>query len=699
MAPRRRSIKDTRGESALFRARALVGFVLILMGLSVLVVRYSYLQVQRHDEFALRSENNRVKPRAIPPARGLIFDRSGVLLADNVPAFRLEVVPEQVKCMQGMSSSDGDAASQDDGEADTSRKQQAKCMQSMLSAIREVVPLDDGDIDAFKKQVKQGRRFDSVPLKLHLTEDEIARFAINRWRFPGVDVVPYLTRRYPYGPLFAHVVGYVGRIDADDATRLDPDRYKGTSHVGRSGLERSYEDILHGEPGYELVEVNVDGRVQRVLETHAPTPGKNLYLGIDVRVQKAANDAFQGRPGSAVAIDPRNGQVLAMVSVPSFDPNLFVNGISKADYTGYMTAEDKPLLNRALKSAYPPGSTVKPFLALGGLELGVRRPEDTVLSTGEFCIPGQQRCYRDDTRGGDGTVNMVRAIEKSTNTYFYKLALDLGIDRLASWMGSLGFGKKTGIDLLGEAEGILPSREWKATRNKYPWFQGETIIAGIGQGYWNVTALQLAHATATFAGHGTPYAPRLVMATQAVKERPVPLANPPSGPTVIRKPHDWDVVNEGMEAVVTGGTAKGQFTGFPYLVAGKSGTAERFSRRSNDYDTNKNTSYLATRHRAWFIAYTPVEAPRIAVTAMLEAGAWGASDAGPIVRKIMEAWIASTGGPVPPNNTPETAPGPATGEPSVPEVPEDTPMATPADVSAMPAESTSAPTPDDGGNP
>ncbi len=661
-------MKDARGESALFQRRALAGFVLILLGLCTLVARYHYLQVQRHDEFALRSENNRIKPRAIPPARGLIFDRNGVLLADNVPAFRLEVVPEQVPDMK-----------------------------AMLAEIGTVVPLGDDDIETFKKQLKQNRRFDSVPLKLHLTEDEIARFAINRWRFPGVDVVPYLTRRYPYGPLFAHVVGYVSRIDADDLNRLDADRYKGTSHVGRSGLERSYEDTLHGEPGYELVEVNADGRTQAVLETHPPTPGKNLYLSIDVRVQKAATEAFDGRPGSAVAIDPRNGQVLAMVSVPSYDPNLFVNGISKADYTAYMTAEDKPLLNRALKSAYPPGSTVKPFLALGGLEMGIRRPEDTVLSTGQFCIPGQQRCYRDAEVGGTGVTNMVRAIELSTNTYFYKLALDMGIDRLSSWMGGLGFGKKTGIDLLGEAEGILPSREWKATRSKYPWFQGETVIAGIGQGYWNVTSLQLAHATATLAGHGIPYEPRLVMATAAVKEHPVPLPNPPTGPSLIRKPHDWDVVNQGMEAVVTGGTGKRVFIGFPYVVAGKSGTAERFSRRSNEVDNNKNTAYLAARHRAWFIAYTPTEAPRIAVVAMLEAGAWGADDAGPIVRKVMEAWIAATGGSVPPKSAPEGVPA---GPSSVPEVPEDIPVATPADMPAgPPPDSSSTAQPDDGGNP
>ncbi|WP_266184268.1 penicillin-binding protein 2 [Dyella humicola] len=667
MALKRRSIKDARGESALFQRRALAGFALILLGLCTLIVRYHYLQVHRHDEFALRSENNRVKPRAIPPARGLIFDRNGVLLADNVPAFRLEVVPEQVPDMK-----------------------------AMLAQIGEVVPLGDDDLDTFKKQLRQNRRFDSVPLKMHLTEDDIARFAINRWRFPGVDVVPYLTRRYPYGPLFAHVVGYVGRIDADDVNRLDPDRYKGTSHVGRSGLERSYEDMLHGTPGYELVEVNADGRTQRVLETHPPTPGKNLYLSIDVRVQKAATEAFADRPGAAVAIDPRNGQVLAMVSVPSFDPNLFVNGIGRADYTAYMTAEDKPLLNRAMKSAYPPGSTVKPFLALGGLEYGIRRPEDTVLSTGEFCMPGQQRCYRDDERGGNGVVNMVRAIELSTNTYFYKLALDMGIDRLSSWMGSLGFGHKTGVDLLGEAEGILPSREWKATRSKFGWFPGETVIAGIGQGYWNVTPLQLAHATATFAGHGTPYAPRLVMATANVKERPIPLANPPSGPSLITKPSHWNVVNQGMEAVVTGGTGKAIFIGFPYVVAGKSGTAERFSRRTNDWDTNKNSAHLAARHRAWFIAYTPTEAPRIAVAAMLEAGAWGASDAGPIVRKVMEAWIAAQGGAVPPSKTPETGVASAS---SAPEEPEDVPVATPADMPAgVPADPSSTASPEDGGN-
>lgn len=606
-----RSIKDSRGESVQFRRRAIAGFLLILLSLGALVGRYVFLQVLHYNEFAVRSDSNRIKLRPIPPTRGLIYDRSGVVLADNVPAFRLEVVPEQV--------------------AD---------MNAMLAQIGAVVPLDSDDIETFKKQLRLSRRFDSVPLKMHLSEDDIDRFAVNQWRFHGVSVASYFTRRYPLGAHFAHIVGYVGRIDENDLNRLDPQLYKGTTHVGRSGLERSYEDVLHGTPGYEVDEVNVDGQTQRVIETHLPEPGKNLYLSIDVRMQKATEDAFEGRAGAAVAIDPRNGQVLAMVSVPSFDPNLFVNGISRADYAALMGASDKPLLNRALQSAYPPGSTVKPFLALGGLEYGIRRPEDTVLSTGQFCLPGQTRCYRDDERGGNGVVNMVRAIEKSTNTYFYKLALDMGIDRLSSWMSRFSFGDKTGIDLYGEVKGVLPSREWKAAHSKFGWFPGETVIAGIGQGYWAVTPVQLGHAVATLAGHGVPYAPRLVMATKALGEtQPQPLPNPPSGPSLISKPSEWGVINEGMRAVITGGTGKGLNNGFPYPIAGKTGTAERFSRTSDAYDTNKNSAYLAARHRAWFEGYTPADDPRIAVAVVLEAGAWG-KDAGSIVRKIFDAWLS-----------------------------------------------------------
>ncbi|MGN6740916.1 penicillin-binding protein 2 [Dyella sp.] len=618
----RRAIKDPRGESVLFRRRALAGFGIILLGLLALVGRYAFLQVLHHDEFATRSEANRVKPRAIPPARGLIYDRNGVLLADNVPAFRLEVVPEQVPDMK-----------------------------AMLAQIGTVVPLSDDDVEAFKKQLAQSRRFESVPLKLHLSEDDIARFAINRWRFPGVDVVPYLTRRYPFGERFAHLIGYVGRIDDNDLKRLDPVRYKGTTHVGRSGLERSYEDVLHGTPGYELVEVNADGRTQRVLETHPPIPGKNLYLSVDVRIQKAAEDAFAGRPGAAVAIDPRNGQVLAMVSVPSFDPNLFVNGISSADYKALTTDPEKPLYNRALRGVYPPGSTVKPLIGLTGLESGLRTPQDTVVSTGQYCIPGTTFCRRDDQRGGVGRVDLAEAIEQSVNTYFYKLALDLGIDRLSDYMSKFGFGRPTGIDLVGESDGVLPSREWKQAHSRQPWFPGETMIAGIGQGYWAVTPIQLAHAIATFAGHGVPYAPRLVMATQdSVEAKRKPLPNPPLGPSLITSPAYWSAVDQGMQMVMYGdkGTGRSLTVGFPYRLAGKSGTAERFSRKGNTYDDRSNLAYLASRNRAWFEVYAPAEDPQIAVVAVLEAGAWGASSAGPITRHILDAWVAAKGRAAPP---------------------------------------------------
>ena len=602
----------------LFRRRALVGFALIVLGLLALLARFGYLQVVRHDEFATRAQNNRVKPVAIPPARGLIYDRNGVLLADNVPAFRLEVVPEQVRDMP-----------------------------ALLAELSMVVPLGKDELDTFRKQLRQSARFESVPLKVSLTEDEIARFAVNRWRFPGVDVVPHLIRHYPLGAQFAHIVGYVGRIDVDDVDRLDPVRYKGTSHVGRSGVERSYEDVLHGTPGYQLVEVNVDGRTQRVLETHPATSGKSLYLSIDAGLQKSAEAAFAGRAGAAVAIDPRNGQVLAMVSVPTFDPNLFVNGISQTDYRTLTEAEDKPLYNRALRGVYPPGSTVKPLMALAGLEYGLRRPDDTVLSTGVFYIPGQARGYRDDVRGGSGRVNLYQAIEQSVNTYFYRLAMDMGIDRLSAYMDKLGFGRPTGIDLLGESAGVLPSKQWKAAHSKEPWYPGETVIAGIGQGYWAVTPLQLAHAIATFAGHGVPYKPRLVMATREAMQVAVqPLANPPSGPSLIRNPADWNAVNKGMQMVIYGsrGTGRQLGIGYPYLIAGKSGTAERFSRKSDAYNTNRSTAYLATRHRAWFVAYAPADNPQIAIAVLLEAGAWGASEAGPIVRTMLDTWLASHDG-------------------------------------------------------
>jgi penicillin-binding protein 2 len=602
-------LKEARQEEAIFRRRALAGLLIIIACLVGLGVRFAYLQVDLHDEFSARSDANRVLTRPLPPARGLVYDRNGVLLAENVAAFRLEVTPEQV----------------DD-------------MTTMLAELGQVVPLSEDDIERFNALRKSLRSYEGVPLRLKLSEEEIAHFSVNRWAFPGVDVVPYLTRSYPLGAEFAHTVGYVGRIDQDDLAKLDKGDYAGTTHVGKTGIERYYEDRLHGSPGYEKVEVNADHRPLRVLDRVVPVPGENLYLSIDAGIQEAAEFAFAGRAGAAVAIDPRNGEVLAMISVPSFDPNPFVNGISRADYAALLAHKDKPLMNRPLRGNYVPGSTMKPFVGLAGLELGVRTPSDTVLSTGEFHIPGQSRAYRDDKRGGHGRVDLVQAIAQSANTYFYSVAFDMGIDRFAGYMRKFGFGSPTGIDLVGESGGVLPSREWKRSRGTEPWYPGETVIAGIGQGYWVVTPLQLAHAVATLAQRGVPHTPHLLRAVQrGFDGRPELAPKAPPQPNIIKNPADWQAVQQGMVAVVTSGTARGVDRDFPYAIAGKTGTAERFSRTDETW-TMIGTSPIE-RHQVLFEAFTPADDPRIAVIVALEAGRSGAHDAAPIVRKILDAWL------------------------------------------------------------
>jgi len=603
-------LKDTRHEAFVFRGRAVAGFLIITAALIGLGVRFAYLEIARHDELALRSDSNRIVTRPLAPGRGLIYDRNGILLADNVAAFRLEVTPEQVK--------DVDAT---------------------LARLREVVPLTDDDVARFNALRRSKRSYQGIPLRLKLSEEEIARFAVNRWAFPGVDVVPYLTRSYPLGQEFAHVVGYVGRIDENDLTRLDKGQYAGTTHAGKTGIERFYEDKLHGEPGYEQVEVNADHRPMRVLEPRiAPKPGANVYLTIDAHLQEAAEAAFEGRAGAAVAVDPRNGEVLALVSVPSFDPNPFVNGIAGSDYTLLLNDPDKPLLNRVLRGSYTPGSTMKPFMALGGLELGLRKPEDTVLSVGEFHIPGQSRGYRDDKRGGHGRVDMVQAIAQSVNTYFYSLAYDMGIDRLSTFMAKLGFGKPTGIDLVGEGGGVLPSEQWKRGRFNQPFYPGETVIAGIGQGYWVVTPLQLLQAVSIIADEGVPHPLHLLRAVQtAIDSKPERIEPPAAKPSIIKDPAHWSVVQKGMIEVVNTGTAHGLNAGFPYQIAGKTGTAERFSRTTEEWTSISDSPI--ERHQVLFEAFAPADDARIAVIVALEAGRSGAHDAAPIARKILDAWL------------------------------------------------------------
>jgi len=609
---RGRAVKDAAQEAELFRRRAIAGFLIIAASLMVLLGRYAYLQVGRHEEFTTRSEQNRIRLRPLAPSRGLLYDRNGKLLAENVPQYRLEITPQHVGNVE-----------------------------SALKRLGEVVALSDEDLERFREQYQPRRPFVGIPLRLQLSEEEVARFAVERYRFPGVEVVPYLTRHYPYGEAFAHVLGYVGRVDAADRERMDPERHGWVTQIGKSGIERRYESDLIGSAGYEEVEADVSGRALRVLRRVAPVPGRHLYLSLDADLQTAAIQAFGGQPGSAVAIDPRNGEVLAFVSMPSFDPNLFVNGISRRDYTALLNGKDQPLFNRALSGAFAPGSTVKPFVALAGLEAGIREPDDTVFSTGDFHLDGTNQVYRDWKKGGHGRVDLTNALAESVNTYFYKLAVDLGIERLSSALAGYGFGRATGIDLSGEALGVLPSREWKLATRAKAWYQGETVLAGIGQGYWVVTPLQLSHAMATLANGGVPHQPHLLIATQdgynAVRTAAAAIA---PGSTLITDPSHFEAVRRGMVAVVNApnGTARRIAVGAPYVIAGKSGTAQRYSRDAREEYDEANVPE-ALQHRALFVCFAPAEAPRIAVAVVVDRGISGSRSAAPIARQILDAWL------------------------------------------------------------
>ena len=609
-----RPMRNPLAEASLQRRRALVGFVLVFVAFAVLAARFAFLQVASYEEFHTRSEANRIKARPIVPARGLIYDRNGRLLADNVPAYRLDAVREDV----------GD-------------------LDDMVSRLREVIELSDEEAEAFLAASRARRRFQPVTVKLRLSEAEVARFAVDRHRFPGVDVVPYLNRRYPYGDLFAHVIGYVGRIDAADLERVEAARYSGATHIGKAGIERTYESRLHGQVGIEQVEVNAEGRTLRVVGREPAHAGQDLYLTIDAQLQQAVVEAFEGQSGAAVVLDPRNGEVLALASLPSYDPNPFVSGISRQGYAALLNDPSRPLFNRVLQGGYEPGSTLKPFVALAGLDLGLRTPRDTTLSTGAFRLPGHEREYRDWRRGGHGHVNLTEAMAQSVNTYFFQLAVDLGIERFSAYMARFGFGEPTGIDLQGEASGVLPSPQWKrATRNQV-WFPGETVIAGIGQGFWVVTPLQLAQATAMLANGGLRVKPHLLRASQSSFDQPPviePLAE--SGAPVVTHPAHLAAVAESMIAVLHGptGTARGVMAQFnlEYRVAGKTGTAQRITRRT---DASLDVSKLPfdQRHNALFIAFAPVEAPRVAVMVVLEHGGSGSAVAAPVALRIVDAWL------------------------------------------------------------
>lgn len=608
----RRAVKDAVQESNLFRVRAAEGFLIIAVCLAVLVARYVWLQVLRHDEFSGRADENRIKLKPLPPSRGLIYDRNGVLLAENILDYRLELIPEQAGDVEGT-----------------------------LERLGQVIAISADDREQFDALRKVKRRFHNIPLRYALSEQEVSRFALERHRFPGVEVVPYLTRFYPQGSDFAHVIGYVGRIDSEDRERLEESRYSATTHIGKTGIERYYEDRLLGDVGYERVETNAEGRALRVLGRVPSKPGQHLRLSIDARLQRATVAAFAGRPGAAVAIDPRNGEVLAMVSQPAFDPNLFVNGISRKDYAGLLGAVQRPLYNRAVLGGYEPGSTIKPFIGVMGLRLGLRTPADTIWSSGEYRLPGQNAVWRDWKAGGHGNVNLREALAQSVNTYFYDLAVDAGIDRMEPEMRAFGFGAPTGLDLTGEPAGVVPSRQWKQQRFGKTWYPGETVIAGIGQGYWVVTPVQLAHALATLAARGVSHPPHLLMSLQAgLDAAPVPVPVAPDAPPILAPPEVWDAVREGMEAVMHGptGTARAFGIDAPYRIAGKSGTAQRARRRGNQ-EYNEQTTPEHLRHQALFVAFAPAEAPTIAVALVVEHGSSGSKAAAPVARAILDAHL------------------------------------------------------------
>jgi penicillin-binding protein 2 len=609
-------LKDHVLEGRLFRTRATVAFLLVLLAIVLLGLRYVFLQVIRYDDFAMRSSSNQVRIVPAPPNRGLIYDRRGRPLAENRPAYRLELVPEKVGNLR-----------------------------ETIESLGHIIDLPEDAQATFEAARGRYRVFDSIPLKFNLSEEEVARFAVDRHRYPGVEVVPYLSRYYPYGELLTHVLGYVGRLDASDLQNVDIGNYRGTTHIGKVGIERYYETQLHGVSGLEKLETNVQGRTLQVLERTAPVHGDDLILSLDVQVQRAAWDALGERPGAVVAIDPNDGSVLALVSKPAFDPNLFVRGISEMDYRAILAAPERPLFNRALLGGYEPGSTVKPFLGLAGLELDVIGVNDRVYSNGQFFLEGSKRPYRDWKSGGHGWVNIYGALEQSVNTYFYELALDLGIDRMHDYLALFGFGQPTGLDLQGENSGILPSRAWKRGRYGLPWYPGETVIAGIGQGFNVVTPVQLANAVATLANGGTRFEPRLLYAskqagetgTQAAKEAaPIALRVP------VQDPANWAVITEGMRRVVHGaqGTAHAIRPEPPLIIAGKSGTAQVVG-QDEDEDMDEMTA-IHLRHHALFIAFAPYGQASIAVAAVVEHGGGGSRQAAPVARAVIDAWLGQS---------------------------------------------------------
>ena len=598
---------DTR----MFLSRIALCVIGMLLATALLVVRLVYLQIVGQEHYATLSRDNRIRISPLPPNRGVIFDRNGEVLADSIPTYSLELVPVRT----------GD-------------------LNHTLAELTTLLGLTEDELQRFHSTLRRSKSYDRIPLRLQLTEEEIARFAVRMPRFPGVEVRAHRVRTYPYGHLTSHVVGYVGRISQAEMELLDRSAYAGTLHIGKSGVEKSYEQLLHGDAGYEEIETDVTGRPLRSLGAVSPLSGNDLTLSLDIKLQQIAYEALGDHSGAVVALEPTTGRILAMVSKPTFDPSPFVNGISRKAYEVLQQDPERPLYDRALRGLYPPGSTVKPFVAMSGLEAAKLNPSKRVSCPGWYSLPGSSHRYRDSYRRGHGNIDLRHAITSSCDVYFYKLAVYIGIDRLHDYMQRFGFGRKTGIDLDGEKSGLFPSREWKQRVRKSGWSLGETVITGIGQGYVQVTPLQLARAAAIMANRGRVVTPRLVDSARAGGKTRDPHAEDPPPTVIDAAPNHWKLIIDAMVDVVHSGrgTASRIGGGLPFRIAAKTGTAQVFSvGQRQSYRAMKVKKKL--RDHALFIAFAPADAPKIAVAVIAENAGFGGRIAAPIARSVITHYL------------------------------------------------------------
>ena len=605
------SLNDSERELHQFRNRIAALVIFILVCFFFLLLRFIWVQIVRHSNYVAQAEENRISIVPTMPSRGIIMDRNGVILANNYSAYTLEITPAKIGAK----------------------------LEDVIEELSQIIEITPRDRKRFKKRMEETKRFESIVLKAKLTDEEVARFSVQRYRFPGVEVQARMFRQYPLGDVASHVIGYIGRMsqkDLDNLPEEEETNYQGTTHYGKEGLEKSYERVLHGSTGYEEMEVAASGRAVRTLSTHPTVPGNNLVLSIDIELQKVVENAFGNRRGALIAMDPSTGEVLAYVSKPTFDPNLFVDGIDQQNWDELNNSINKPLINRPIRGAYPPGSTYKPFMALAALELGYRKPTDAISDPGYFDY-GNHR-FRDDKKGGHGIVDMYKSIVQSCDTYYYVLAAQMGVDTMHDFMKQFGFGELTGIDLAHERKGILPSTEWKRNAYKNPnqkkWYAGETISLGIGQGYNTFTPLQLAYATALLANNGSAARPHLVKDIEdgmSHERRPVTTETV----KLNLKQENIDVIKRAMVGVMKEGTGARVFAGTGYTAGGKTGTAQVITIGKNE---KYNAAALAEHKRdhALFTAFAPVDNPKIVIALIVENGGFGASAAAPIARKAMD---------------------------------------------------------------